>query len=131
MKKALKMSAKRKHGRIKVYGMGSQGDFNYIVVKKEKQFFYTLEEMLNSTFGGFPHISFDYDKNDMEIEKDISKYIDKHEFYYSGDKDIRVDVFFGHSKIFIIVRLSLENRKKFIKALEKYAHFIEPKERKR
>lgn len=111
----------------KILGLGNHGTFNWILVKKDSNFFEWLNKVLTESFGQIsPDISF-YDlikKNEKMVtkKKKIDDYTDIHE-HYDAEDDARIDLFYGKNKIFLTIMTSLENRSAFMKNLELYSDF--------
>jgi hypothetical protein len=115
--------------KIKVLGIGNKEEFNWIIVKKDKDFFEWLNKVLTESFGHVsPDVNF-YDritvKNKVVTKKkEIEYYADLHEYYDAEDKT-RIDLFYGKEKVFITILASLDNRKRLMENLEKFSEFEE------
>ncbi len=116
--------------KIKILGMGNQGNFNYIIVKKEEFFFIWLKEL----FASLTKIVTDdvtinefVDKNEKFVrkKKNIKKFTDIHEYYNMGG--IRFDIFYGSKKVFIAFNCSNNQRRKVMSKLEEISNFTEYK----
>ena len=113
--------------KLKILGIGNENEFNYLIIKKEKNFFELIEEWIYKSFPGeyFSDISkYSDEKNNYEPKKkNIKDYEEVHESY--GKEGIRFDAFFSETKIFLTIYTSLENRKKLMDNLEEYCEFFE------
>ena len=113
--------------KLKILGIGNENEFNYLIIKKEKNFFELIEEWIYKSFPGeyFSDISkYSDEKNNYEPKKkNIKDYEEVHENY--GKEGIRFDAFFSETKIFLTIYTSLENRKKLMDNLEEYCEFFE------
>jgi hypothetical protein len=115
--------------KIKVLGIGNKEEFNWIIVKKDKDFFEWLNKVLTESFGSIsPDIDF-YDQITVKDKvvtrkKKIEDYTDLHE-YYDAEGNTRMGLFYGKEKVFMTVFTSLKNRKKLMENLEKFSEFEE------
>lgn len=124
--------------KVRVIGVGNEGRYNYIIVRKNKDFFKWLAELLGSNFGvdDVENYGYEQDKRGRWInrKKNINHFVDKHEGRYegySGHKDnSRIDVFYGKNDVFIVIDMSLQKRKKFMKKLNEISIWIKPKKPK-
>jgi len=95
--------------KIKLYGIGNEKDYSFIIVEKNANFLRWLANFLDK--------GFDY-RGDVETKetgvgvncepqaKNIEEYVDKHEtykMYHNRNKDMRVDVFYGKDRVFITI----------------------------
>ena len=114
-----------------ILGMGNQGNLNYLIVKKEEDFFNWLKELFSSiekdTRGKDVTINEFIDKNEKFVgkKKNIKKFTDIHEYYNMGG--IRFDIFYGSKKVFIAFNCSINQRKKLMDKLDKISKFTEYK----
>ena len=114
-----------------ILGMGNQGNLNYLIVKKEEDFFNWLKELFSSIEkdmrGKDVTISEFIDKNEKFVgkKKNIKKFIDIHEYYNMSG--IRFDIFYGSKKVFIAFNCSINQRKKLMDKLDKISKFTEYK----
>ena len=119
--------------KTKIVAIGNQGNFNYIIVNKNKDFFDWLTKIIFNTFGYASEFiawdevetkKFEYDVK----KKDIRQFIDCHDNF--TENNIRFDLFFGKDTVFITFISSLETRKKIVSSLEKYSIWKKPKTKK-
>lgn len=113
--------------KVKILGIGNEGKFNYIIVRKQENFFEWLGKVMYNSFEAMPDVDKEeyINKNDKFVfkKKDIRKYIDKHESFEA--EGARIDIFYGKENVFISIIASLKNRKKLMDNLEKYSEFAE------
>ena len=113
--------------KMTVLAMGNQEKYNYFIIKKEEGFLEWLSKVYSESGEGISDDVFlyeevtSYGKTVME-RIDVMKLEDVHQAYSTSNG--RLDVFYGVEKIFLTLYASLEDRKKFIKCLEKYSHFL-------
>ena len=110
--------------KTKIVAVGNQENFNYIIVNKNKTFFEWLAKLLWDSFEiGDVEIYESYTKNKKLTtrKKQIKNYIDIHESYDNGN--INLNVFYGKDKVFITFNASLEQRRRFIKNLDKSSNW--------
>lgn len=114
--------------KIKLFGICNEGNYNILILEKHRKF---LDWLGNSLECGLD-MRRAYQATIMEgvnkkdelytIKKKIGDLEDKHEKYY--EEEIKVDVFYGKEKVFLMVRCPIEIRKKFIKTLEKTTKWV-------
>lgn len=122
--------------KVKILGTGNfqeknQDSYNYFIVKKNKDFFEWLADLLGEVFKT-SEVDYDYvGKNYIKRKKNIKNFIDKHENYYGNDiegrNNVRIDVFYGKDKAFIVLNMSLKIRKKFMKKLDEISVWVKTK----
>lgn len=103
--------------KIRVYGIGNEGTFNYLIVGKDKDFFKWLSKLLYNSFGIYDVSTVDYENKKgkwVTRKKRISDFTDLHETYEGN-----VDVFYGKKKVFIVLNTTFSRRKKFMEELSK------------
>ncbi len=110
--------------KVKIHGIGNQEEFNYLIIKKDKNFFEFLEQWIAESFPN----KYTIETTTHERSKDgklkkinPKRYKDVHETY--RDEDLRIDAFFGKTKIFLTIYTPLKNRKKLMQKIEKFAEF--------
>ena len=108
--------------KARIIGMGNECNFNYVIVRKNKDFFKWLSTLLKDSFDisyGVEYEEPHEDKNGGWInrKKQIRYFVDKNETY--RDKKSRIDIFYGKDKVFITINTSLSKRRKFIENLKK------------
>ncbi len=114
-----------------ILGMGNENNLNYLIVKKEEDFFNWLKELFASIEkdmrGENVTIREFVDKNEKFIskKKKIKDFTDIHEYYNMGG--IRFDIFYGSKKVFIIFNCSDNQRRRLMNKLEKISKFTEYK----
>jgi hypothetical protein len=130
-------------GNPKIYATGNEtlrGDYNisYYIFEKDPLFLDWLGKLLAQVLDiddGEQKAKFiverkDNDKGewieDKVYAKDINKMVDLHEKY--ENKCERVDVFYGHERVYVTLRKSKEIRKKFSDFVRKTKDWIEAKE---
>lgn len=115
-------------GKTKILGIANRGEFNYIMVRKNKDFFSWLRKVMYNSFEGVPDLGVkewtDKEGNLNTQKKKIDKCVDEHESHECGD-ETKIDIFYGKEKVFIIVITSLQKRKKLMNNLDKYSEFLE------
>ena len=114
-----------------ILGIGNQREYNYIIVKRQKNFFEWLKALL-SVFN-FRSVDEEEEVNSKGEtigmkKKDINEFSDRHESYWAVSKDTRADVFYGKDKIFIAIITPLKNKNKLMKKLNSISDFLKPKE---
>jgi hypothetical protein len=115
-----------KHIKTKIYGMGHEGRFTYIVVEKSKNFFDWLARLLYRSFKTFDVDSYDFENKKgqwVTRKKQIKNFVDKHESYYLIGRTERVDVFYGRNRVFIAVSASSKSKKKFLDVLDEISEW--------
>jgi len=113
--------------KIKLYGVGNDGEFNYYIFDKTKKIHKILDEIFRKSLGiEWPLIKERYGNNDkLIIDKiNIEKYNDSHEKIgrlsnKRKNPDNRVDIFYGDKKIFVVIHCSQKERKKLNNELKK------------
>ena len=109
--------------KIKIYALGNSGNFSYLIVNKNKDFFRWLALLLKDSID-YPGM---VDCKEVQtgkgkykiVKKNLNDYIDSHEIYEDSRSHTRIDVFYGQKKIFIAVHTSLKFRDKFMSFLKK------------
>lgn len=111
----------------KVLGIGNEGNFNFIIFEKNKNFMDNFTNLMSSSLSAMPDLNTieKIDENDKLVtqRKKIEEIIDRHESHEA--EGARLDIFYGKDKVFVIVLTSPKNRKKLMENLEKYFVFVE------
>ncbi len=114
--------------KAKILGMGNDGIFNYIIVNKNKSLFKWMSKLFRDSLE-IEFYEYDEYKNKKgewtTRKRRMEEFTDKHESY--GNKKAEIDIFYGKNKIFIMLRTSLEARKKLMKVLDKISSWKIPK----
>jgi len=84
---------------MQLNGFGQDKNILYLNLKKTKTFLKDFELFLCAEFSMYFSVSSDKVKS-KSLNEDISKMIDYHKFYLIND--LRVDLFFGKEKVFVI-----------------------------
>ncbi len=109
--------------KIKLYGTGNEGDFNYYIFDKKQEVFNILNKIFLMDFNlkrGLTHCNYSDERKKVNIEK----YSDIHES--DKNNELRVDLFYGKNKIYITLICSQDLRIKFNEFLFKYAVMSNP-----
>lgn len=118
--------------KMTITALGNAGSYNYFIIKKEQKFWRCLGGWLYKSFPGKHFCDIDQyaDSEDgyKQKKKKIENYEDTHEGYVNND-EMRIDAFFGKRRIFFVVITSLENRKRLMDNLDRYAVIMKPKKR--
>ena len=106
--------------KIKLYGIGNDGDFNFYTFDKSQFVIEYLSMVLGTVFG----LNWDFDlseneKINFETYKDVSQTI-------ASRKDFHIHVFYGDKKMFLTINCSEEDRLKFNEMLFKVAEMPKP-----
>jgi len=119
--------------KIKILGIGNINEHNYLNVRKNKDFFEWLRELLSGSFKVYDVGTYYTTKKYIQKDKNIKNFVDKHENYYGSDKDnnVRIDIFYGKRDVFFILNMTSAQRKKFIKKLEEISIWVKPKKPKK
>lgn len=116
--------------KAKIFGMGNEGKFTYIIVEKNKMFFQWLSKLLYESFEIYDVDTVDYENKKgqwVTKKKRIRDFTDKHETYKGN---ARVYIFYGKKKVFITFNnTSLSNRQKFMKILNEISVWKEAKKK--
>jgi hypothetical protein len=110
--------------KIKLYGIGNDGDFNFYTFDKKQKVAEYLSMILGTLFG----INWEFDlseneKINFEIYKDVSQTI-------ASRKDFHIHVFYGDKKMFLTINCSEKDRLKFNEQLFKVAEMPKPQKNK-
>lgn len=122
-----------------IYATGNEnvkGDYNvsYYIVEKDDSFLDWLERLLIEVLGINPadvNVKFIFKEINGEdgfpigqevYAKEIKKMVDVHEKY--GDKEDRVDLFYGKDRVYVTFRKSRETREKFGKFVRKTKDWV-------
>jgi hypothetical protein len=103
--------------KLELKAVGSDDDFHYIILKKDKNFFQLLSQFLKNSFG-IELITYDIryvKKKIKETKRKINSLLDIHEYYRQGKT--RIDIFYGKKTVFISIKNA--DKKKFASELEK------------
>ena len=112
--------------KIRIYGLGNEGEFNYYILEKRKGFFeifYKLfDEVFNVEMIDYKELQ---DKKGKWIQKkrNIEDYKDVHESVNRSSP--RIDIFYGNKKIFLTIVCPLKLREKFNDKLKKVSYIKE------
>jgi|TARA_Y100000310_G_C20134621_1_gene557418 hypothetical protein len=113
--------------KIKIYGAGNEGKFNYVIISRNKDFFSWLSKLLFKSFKIKDAEFYEFvNKKDEWItrKKQLKNFIDRHESYLP--KGSRIDIFYGKEKIFLVLNTSLRERRKFMKNLNELSIWVKP-----
>ncbi len=119
--------------KIKLYALGNSKDYNYnyYIFDKTKEVHQILERIFEDIFKvRWPVINESMDKNDnpVEIPVNIEKNTDFHETLdRTKKKEERIDIFYGHKRMFVFIHSSPELRLEFNKKLNKVVTMPEEK----
>jgi hypothetical protein len=111
--------------KLTLCGIGNTGNYNHIIVRYRPNFFIWLDTIVSAA--GFPTDS------DMRYYHGITGrqriFTDRHMSYYDeGAKDgIKMDLFFGKKKVFIVLLCNQEKRHMFTKSLMQHTISARPK----
>ena len=101
--------------KIKLHGLGNNGNFNFYIFDKKRRVYFHLEKIFRDIFK--VHLEF-YDENNKKIN--IEKYRDHHMSGFASNLGKpRIDIFYGDRKMFITILCSPQLRLKFNKELFK------------
>ncbi len=106
--------------KIKLHEIGNEEDFNWYIFDKEQIVFNILNKILLMDFD----IDLKLYREDVGGEINIEKYVDIHE--HEGNNKLRIDLFYGKSKIYFTLICSSDLRLKFNESLFKYANMPKP-----
>ena len=108
--------------KITLHSIGNQDDFNYYIFDKKQ----IVVDVLSKIFV----IDFDVNWNEEIYNKKINRKTDLHEDISDIYDKIRIDLFYGKSKMYLTLICSESLRLKFNEALFKYATMLKYKFRK-
>lgn len=114
--------------KVKLYGIGNEGNFNYYEFDKNKEVHKILRGIFLKEFDiDWPLKRERFGDNDKkEIMKvDILKNKDMHETM--SKEGVRIDIFYGDKKMFLTIHCSPELRLKFNEGLFNIAIMLKPK----
>ena len=115
--------------KIKLYGIGNEGNFNNYIFDKKQDTAEKIAKIIKVIFGINWNFYEEYEtKKGKWINKKIKveSFKDSHEIIDSK-KDARADVFYGDKKMFIAIHCSQKDRLKFNEKLFKVALMSETK----
>ena len=107
-----------------IYGFGKDGEYSYIIVAKDKNFFNWLSVLLFESFQFRDVSKVEYENSKgtwVAKNKNIRHFTDKHESYYSLNPNVKVDIFYGSQRVFINVIAPNKIREKYFNVLDKYS----------
>jgi len=117
--------------KIKIFGIGNETEFNHYTIEKTKQAHQILAKLLMGIF------NIDWglvNENGRKSKKiDITKNKDFHQNLGSirtkkEKNKARADVYYGDTKMFMVIHGPVDQRKKFNEKLEKISKIIKPKQ---
>ncbi len=117
--------------KIKLYGIGNEGNFNHYEFDKKQQIAESLAMILNKLFGVYWEFHEEYQNKKKKFVTrtiNIEKYKDYHGVINS--RNPRMDIFYGDKKMFITLNCSEKDRLRFNEELFKIAEMPKPKKRK-
>ncbi len=96
--------------KIKFYGIGNEGNFNYYTFDRSEKTKGVLTKILKSALN-VEWTSQEWKKHEL-IKKDFLSLKDKHELIGSRE-GARIDVFYGEKRMFLVVHCSQTQRASF------------------
>ena len=114
--------------KLPLYGIGTEGDFTYLLVKKHPQILQWLAILLEDVFG-IPkaHVMIqDEDPDHGIVERTTKELVDLHDSFHAEKS--RIDVFYGNEKVFITVICSAELRPAFLSKVQECTIWMKPGE---
>lgn len=102
--------------KLKLYGIGNQGTYNYLIVDFRPDFLKWFDAVVR--LAKFP-MDIDFEYLAAKPGKKMRPLKDTHMSYYDeGKKDgLRIDLFFGKKKVFIVLISTPAERKRFMNAV--------------
>ena len=113
--------------KIKLHGLGNDGNFNYYIFDKKKKIYFQLAKIFKELFK--VHLE-TYDEKNREIN--VEKYKDFHtDSSASNLGKPRIDIIYGDKKMFVMIHCSSQLRVKFNEELLKIAEMPKPRRSKK
>lgn len=108
--------------KTKILGIGNSDKFNYLIIKKRKDFLEFINELFVAAEERFEIPIY----KDIEGTKkrNIMKSLDNYESYL-GD-ELNVFIFYGKTKVSITYQTSQARKKRIMKKLGELGNFIKP-----
>lgn len=94
---------------LHIVEIGNYDNFNYLVIKKHKNFFDIFTKILEELFDSPPSVHL---WGNEDSKKNIHECVDKHESI--NMEDVRIDIFYGKDKIFLTFVCDIKKRKKIL-----------------